>query len=143
MDPLSPVASFREEIVMAKQAAKKVAEYWEGWQACQIRQTCNYDKDEAGMRDHWAEGFANAVAEQRAGKVWWKSNTIRTALICLTAGIVVLLYGRFSGNGAGNEIMSAGGGMSVGAILSMGLRKMINDSPVHWSGGSQQWYSGQ
>ena len=119
------------------------AAYWEGYQAHQIRQPCKYAEGKTHLRRTWADGFADAVAEQRAGKVWWKSNTIRTALICLTAGIVVLLYGRFGGNGAGNEIMSAGGGMSVGAIMSMGIRKMINTTPLYGGGGGTSWYKGQ
>ena len=128
---------------MAEQTAKKTAEYWEGYQAHQIRQPCKYEAKDQTRRDIWAWGFAAAVQEQKAGKVWWKSNTFRTALICLIAGIVVLLYGRFSGNGLGDEIMSAGGGMSVGAILSMGIRKMLNDSPVYWSGSSQRYDGGK
>lgn len=128
---------------MAKQTPKKPAGYWDGFLSLTTRQSCKYPEDKASLRQEWADGFADAVAEQRAGKVWWKSNTIRTALICLTAGIVVLLYGRFGGNGAGNEIMSAGGGMSVGAIMSMGIRKMINTTPLYGGGGGTSWYKGQ
>jgi len=117
------------------------AEYWEGHQAFTTRQPCKYPEDKLELRQAWAEGYAAAVVEQRAGKVWWKSNTIRTAMVCLTAGIIVVIYGRFFGTmGNGNEIMSAGGGMSVGAIMSMGIRKMINDTPIY--GGNNSWYKG-
>lgn len=120
------------------------AEYWEGFTSASTRQPCKYSEDKLELRQAWAEGFEAAVVEQRSGKVWWKSNTIRTALVCLTAGIIVLLYGRFFGTvGNGSEIMSAGGGLSVGAIMSMGIRKMINDTPIYGGyGGGTSWYRG-
>ena len=122
------------------------AEYWEGFTAATTRQPCRYDPDKTELRQAWAEGFASAVEEQKSRKVWWRSNTIRTALICLTAGVVMLLYGRFfSGVGSADEMMSAGGGMSVGAIMSMGIRKMMNDTPIYsgyGGGGGTSWYNG-
>jgi hypothetical protein len=134
------------EFVMSGKASMRSAEYWEGWQSVSTRQPCKYGPDQPQLRQAWAEGYADRVAyeeaEKRAGKVWWKSNTFRTAIICLTAGIVILLYGHFSGNGSANEIMSAGGGMSVGAILSMGIRKMLNDTPLYsGGGGGNSWYN--
>ncbi len=118
------------------------AEFWEGWQAVQTRQPCKYGVDQLELRQAWAEGFASAVAEAKSGKVWWKSNTIRTAIVCLTAGVIVLIYGKyFGGVSNGSEIMSAGGGMSVGAILSMGIRKMLNETPLY-GGGGNTWYNG-
>jgi len=119
------------------------AEFWEGFTSATTKQPCKYAVDQVELRQAWAEGFAAAVEEQRFTKVWWRSNTMRTAMICLTAGVVVLIYGRFFGStGNTNEIMSAGGGMSVGAILSMGLRKMLNETPIYGGGGGSSWYCG-
>jgi len=115
------------------------AEFWEGYQACTTKQSCKYTPEKPDLRKEWARGFAAAMVEQKAGKVWWRSNTFRTAFICLAAGACVVLYGWFSG--VSSDLISAGGGMNVAAILSMGLRKMLNDTPVYWSG-KTNYYQG-
>ncbi|GAG04970.1 unnamed protein product [marine sediment metagenome] len=106
------------------------------------KQSCDYPANKIVMRADWAKGFGDAVREQKAGKVWWKSNTMKAGMICLVVGGFIVLYGRFVAGGS--SLISAGSGVSISGLLSMFLRVALKTEPVHWSNsGQQQWYSGQ
>ncbi|MFA5056498.1 MAG: hypothetical protein WC485_00155 [Opitutaceae bacterium] len=117
-------------------AKRKTAAYWEGWLAAQTRQPCKYSEDQAedtDDRDQWADGFAAAVKEGKAGKVWWKSKTIQVAGILAAVGVGMIVWGKFSGGSESGMMMGAGGGMTVSNLVSILLRT-ITDQPVYFGG---------
>ncbi len=122
-------------MVKQKRVNPETAEYWEGYQSQQTRQVCKYDLEKEKHRNEWARGFACAIAEHNAGKVWWRSNTIRTCAIGIVIGVVVVLYGKFSGNGSADIVMGVGGGMMGSSLFGMVIRKLLNDTPVYWNSG--------
>lgn len=119
---------------------EKSAAHCEGYLAFQTRKECRYTPEQADLRIDWAAGFMEALGEFRSGKRWWKSNTFRTAIVCMVAGIVVILLGRFAiGDAGGNNMMMAtGSGISIGSILSMFVRTAIRSEPVSFGGYNNQ-----
>ncbi|MCK9569814.1 hypothetical protein M0R72_12795 [Candidatus Pacearchaeota archaeon] len=110
---------------------KHSAAYFDGILGFRTRQVCRYT--EQGDKDDWADGFASALAEEGASKVWYRSKTFQAALICLGVGLLIVAFGRIGGfaNGTGNMMMSAGGGMTLGSVLSMFLRVALQgNSPL-------------
>ena len=120
----------------------ETANYWNGWLAMHTKKFCDYPASNTVMRADWARGFGDAVREQKAGKVWYKSNTMKAGMICLVVGGFIILYGRFVEGG--ESLISAGSGVSISGLLSMFLRTALKTEPVHWSNSAQpKWYSGQ
>lgn len=111
---------------------------WEGYQAFTTRKECRYSVEQVVEREDWARGFGVAVAEHREGKVWYKSKTIRTALILLPIGIALIVFGKYLGSSMGasngNMMMAAGSGLSLGNLLSILLRTISSD-PIYVSSG--------
>ena len=108
--------------------------HWEGYTTAQTRKPCRFT--DPAEQAQWAAGFSQAVSEGRAGKVWYKSNTMRVALILGAVGVLMFAAGQYSGGTTGNVVMAAGGGMSLSNLLSMFLRATITSSPVVLRNGS-------
>ena len=116
----------------------KTAAYCEGMTAFRLGRDCKYAPDAATDRADWAKGYLDAWTKDVDAKVWWKSNTLRAAIVCMVAGIVLVgvgKYGSFTGSETGNMVMSSGGGMSLGSLLSVFVRTALQSSPVTWTSG--------
>lgn len=114
--------------------------YCEGQMAAQTRQPCRFT--DSALQQQWADGYSAEVSRSRQGVPWWKSNTIRAAMILGGVGVVMILTSHFiPEQTGGNSMLAAGGGMTVGGLLQMFLRAALRtETPVYWGGGYGQTY---
>ena len=116
----------------------ETAAFWEGVFAAESHTPCKYPSDQTKERADWSRGVTwrwEAVQESiRVGKVWWRSRTLRSAVIFGIVGVVLIYLGNHSSNGL---MMGAGGGITAGGCFQAALR-VITGEPL-----TRRDYTGQ
>jgi hypothetical protein len=105
----------------------KSVEYWEGWQAVDLKKQCTYTDPK--QRKEWAKGFADGVKGDINSKIWYKSRTMIVGLIMLSVGAGLTIYGIWAGGGS--MVTGFGSGISSSSIIMAALR-LITEKEVNF-----------
>jgi hypothetical protein len=111
----------------------KSVEYWEGWQAVELKRQCTYIDPK--QRKEWSKGFAVGVKDMLGVKRWYRSKTIIAGLSLLSIGVGLLIYGYYYDASA---VFGAGSGVTATSILMAALRLITNTNiTIGGPGGGQ------